>query len=109
MDIQSVINSITTAEMEAEEIVRLAGLKAKDVKLAAESSAERIKKESSAKTKQAVKLINGNAEVAANTKCGEKVRQGAKKADELALSVSVASDKAVELVVGRLIAKYVDS
>jgi hypothetical protein len=61
--IQEVINNITTAELEAEEIIKIATTKAKDVRLSAEVQAEQIKKSASKESREVVKLMQGNAEV----------------------------------------------
>lgn len=42
MTLQNVINSISSAELQAEEKIRIASLKAKEVQLAAEVECERI-------------------------------------------------------------------
>lgn len=108
MEIQNVINSITTAEMEAEEIIRLAAMKAKDIQLKAEVECDSIRKSAVAETKKTVKLIMSNADVAANTKSDVKIKEGLKEVDKQITAAKPNVKKATEYVLGRLTKKYVD-
>ena len=109
MTLQNVINSISSAELQAEEKIRIASLKAKEVQLAAEVECERIKDKTSDECKATVKRIMKNAEVAANTKCSQTLNQGAKQAAAFEQACRGRIDDAVDFICGRLISKYVDS
>ena len=66
--IQEVITNITSAENQAEEIVRDATARAKEIRLKAESEADVILKQAAKDSKDATRLRQNNAEVAAQRK-----------------------------------------
>ncbi|MEG1613204.1 MAG: hypothetical protein RR357_03455 [Clostridia bacterium] len=104
--IQDIINNITSAEMEAEEIVKIASQQAKDTRLVAEVKVESLNKTSAAECKEAVKLMQSNAEVVAVKKTEMRIREGKKEADKFIVDCQKKTDKAVDFIVGRLVEKY---
>lgn len=108
MEIQNVINTITSAELEAEETIHIAALKAKDIQLETEVKCEKLKKDNIAETKKNVKLITSNAEIAANTKRDIKIKEGAKEVDKLIASAQGKINAASDYIIGRFTEQYVD-
>lgn len=104
--IQDIINNITTAEMEAEEILKIASQKAKDIRLAAEVEVAQLKKAAAQECKNVNRLTQNNAEVAAAKKTEIRLREGAKQAELFIDSCEKKKDKAVDVVVGKLVEKY---
>lgn len=104
--IQDIINNITTAELEAEEILKIASQKAKDIRLAAEVEVAQLKKAAAQECKNVARLTQNNAEVAVAKKTEIRFREGAKEAEKFVESCEKKTDKAVDAVVGRLVEKY---
>ena len=77
--IQEVITNITSAENQAEEIVRDATARAKEIRLKAESEADVILKQAAKDSKDATRLRQNNAEVAAQRKTEMIAREGNKE------------------------------
>ena len=80
--IQEVITNITSAENQAEEIVRDATARAKEIRLKAESEADVILKQAAKDSKDATRLRQSNAEVAAQRKTEMIAREGNKEISE---------------------------
>ncbi len=104
--IQDVINNITTAENEAEEIVRIAAQRSKDIKLQAEYECELIRKRTSEQGKDAIKLRNSNAEVAAHKKTEQIFKDGNKEIADFIAKCDKNKGAAVKTVTQRLTEKY---
>lgn len=104
--IQEVINNITGAENEAEDIVRIASQQAKDIKLQAEYQCEIIRKRTSEQCKEAVKLRSANAEIAAHKKTDRILKDGEKDISEFIAKCAKNKENAVADVMQRLTEKY---
>lgn len=104
--IQEVINNITTAENEAEDIIKIAQQRAKDIKLQAEYECEIIRKRTSANSKDAIKLRSSNAEVAAHKKTEQIFKDGNKDIADFIAKCDKNKDAAVRAVTERLTEKY---
>lgn len=107
--IQEVINNITDAENEAEDMLRIASQQAKDIKLRAEYECELIRKRASESVKEATKLRSTNAEVAAKKKTEQIFKDGNREIADFVEKCSKNTDEAVKVVTRRLIAKYGDN
>ena len=94
--IEEVINNITSAENEAEEIVNIASKQAKDVRLKAEYE----------DVKRAIKLRESNAEVAAGRKTEIIFREGNKEIADYMAVCEKKTDEAVNIVTEKLLNKY---
>lgn len=104
--IEEVINNITSAENEAEEIVNIASKQAKDVRLKAEYECEIIAKSASEDVKRAIKLRESNAEVAAGRKTEIIFREGNKEIADYMAVCEKKTDEAVNIVTEKLLNKY---
>lgn len=104
--IQEVITNITSAETQAEEIVREAVQKAKEIRLKAETDADLILKQASKDCKEATRLRQSNAEVAAVRKTEMIAREGNKEIADFIAKCAKGEDSAVETVKERLFTKY---
>lgn len=104
--IQEVITNITSAENQADEIVRAATEKAKNIKIKAESDAELILKQATKDCKDAARLRLGNAEVAANRKTEMITREGNKEIADFIAKCVANEDVAVDTVKEKLFKKY---
>ena len=102
--IQEVITNITSAENQAEEIVRDATARAKEIRLKAESDA--ILKQAAKDSKDATRLRQNNAEVAAQRKTEMIAREGNKEISDFISKCVVNKDAAVETVKEKLFTKY---
>lgn len=104
--IQEVITNITSAEKQAEEIVRDATARAKEIRLKAESEADVILKQAAKDSKDATRLRQSNAEVAAQRKTEMIAREGNKEISDFISKCVVNEDAAVETVKEKLFTKY---
>ena len=104
--IQEVITNITSAENQAEEIVRDATARAKEIRLKAESEADVILKQAAKDSKDATRLRQNNAEVAAQRKTEMIAREGNKEISDFISKCVVNEDAAVETVKEKLFTKY---
>lgn len=104
--IQEVITNITSAENQAEEIVRDATARAKEIRLKAESEADVILKQAAKDSKDATRLRQNNAEVAAQRKTEMIAREGNKEISDFISKCVVNEDAAVETIKEKLFTKY---
>lgn len=106
--IEEVIQNITAAESEAEEMLKIAARRAKDIRLNAEYEREQIMKNAAAEGKRAARLRSGNAEIAAKKKAVRLEREGNAATAVFIEKCRKNVPAAAEAVAGRLIGKYVD-
>lgn len=104
--IQEVINNITGAENEAEDIVKIATKRAKDIKLQAEYQCEVIAKRNSEDCKKAANLRRDNADIAARKKAEIVIKEGNKEIADFVEKCSKNRAAASKIVAEKLIDKY---
>ncbi|MEG1394507.1 MAG: hypothetical protein RSD04_02025 [Clostridia bacterium] len=108
MGIQEIINSIASAEREADEIVRLATSKASEMQMKAETSASSAIATAKTNAKTCRKQAAAQAEINLKTVVEERIAQGEKNGALSLQSVDQKIDKAVEFLTGRLVEQYVN-
>lgn len=104
--IEEVINSIIQAEDEADKIVKDAGLQAKQSVADANVQAEKVIELAKQQAKESQKQCIAKAQKKADDDYDKAVLENNKKIENIALTAKKNTDKAIEVIIGRIKEKY---